>query len=84
MAIVRYDQSGLPWGVYTITYYRLFCDGSFEAVSGDDNVTSDYVLRMATKIVGNQALHAVCRSQPGGLWSFGGEDVERAAAIDAQ
>jgi len=83
MAIVRYSADGLPWGVYEVTYYRLFSDGRLVAVSSDHDVTAAYAESMAGQVVGNQALQAVCRSQPGGLWAYGSAAVERAAASDA-
>jgi hypothetical protein len=77
--IIREKPEGMPGGSYQVTYYRVTKAGTFkQRPDYDRDVSETYVRSMAAKLGENEALHAVCRSQPGGMWAYGSRDAEAA------
>jgi hypothetical protein len=77
--IIRTLESGMPWGVYNISYFTLR-GGELHAEPGEDvDVSEAYAKSQARKLSPRQALCANCRSRPGaGMWAFGSAAAEAA------
>lgn len=83
MPLIQESAGGMPIGSYEVTYYKCTRTGPLKPSAGyDRDVSEAYVRRMAAKLRPFEALHAVCRSQPGGMWAYGCADAAAAGAAD--
>jgi hypothetical protein len=84
-AIVQRDPvHGAPIGSYDVTYYRVSRSGEVtRRADTDSSAPLAYVERVARELRANEAMVAVCRSQPGTIRAYGSAHTRAAMADGA-